>query len=80
MHFASTTNRQFVNKEGNNNGFLVNHFSMINGRTKCVFDRNGKREGDKLYIYFQIETKKKEREKSSNVASLSRRIHRICHS
>ena len=51
MHFASTTNRQFVNKEGNNNGFLVNHFSMINGRKKCVFDRNGERERDKLYVF-----------------------------
>ena len=51
MHFASTTNGLFEDQKGNNNGFLVNHFSMINGGKKCVFDRNGEREGDKLYIF-----------------------------
>ena len=62
MHFASTTNRLFVDQEGNNNGFFVNHFSMINGRKKCVFDRNGEREGVKLYIFLDWNEEERKRE------------------
>ena len=35
---------------------------MINGRKKCVFDRNGEREGDKLYIFLDWNEEERKRE------------------